>query len=87
MILTRFGVSPIDGGSLLMADIELGMEQSALYLEVTDAIRIQTFAQQFDFHWRNRGRLVKAEDLGIRISSGPEGSYTTGIVKTETSKK
>ncbi len=77
-ILNLFRYEQLLECSFLM-DIRVGLEQSALYLEVTDSDEIAILRQRYENHLRNPGRQVQPEDLGIEIASGPEGSYTTAF--------
>jgi hypothetical protein len=84
LILTRFGLNPLTGSGLVV-EIKLGMDQSALYLEVTDPGEIDNLRRRFEWHLRNLGQQVRPVDLGIQITSGPEGSYTTIGVRVKVS--
>jgi len=64
-----------------MIDMVVEMKYSGLYLEVKDARQLEDLRRRLGHQLRNPGRLVRAEDLGIQITAGPEGSYTTGHVR------
>jgi hypothetical protein len=84
-VLTLFRYEPLLGWSFLM-DITVGLDQSALYLEVKDSTTLAILLQQYEAQLRNPGKKVMPEELGIEIASGPEGSYTTGSFLVERSK-
>jgi len=84
-VLNLFQHEPSLGWGILM-DVRLGLDQSALYLEVMDSNKIVTLRQRYETQLRNPGRKVEPEELGIEIASGPEGSYTTGSFLVERSK-
>jgi len=78
-VLTRFDVNTLLGATMI--DMVVEMKYSGLYLEVKDARQLEDLRRRLGHQLRNPGRLVRAEDLGIQITAGPEGSYTTGHVR------
>ncbi len=64
---------------LTMAEIIVGQSCSSLYLEVTDEQDVVALQAKYDFHLRNRGPLVTPEQIGLKMASGPEGNYVTGV--------
>ncbi len=81
VVLTRFDEFPNLG--MIMMDIVVGVEQSAIYLEVTDVAQINELRTRYEFHLKNRGNEISPTVLGIETTSGPEGSYTTGMVRID----
>jgi hypothetical protein len=77
-VLTRFGDYPTLG--FVMMDLSLDLEQSALYLEITDLEEVNKMRALYEVHLRNRGKKISPEVVGLKITSGPEGSYTTGLI-------
>jgi hypothetical protein len=78
-VMRQFRSSPAIGS--IMADISMDVAQSALYLEVTDQLQIAELRNRYEFHLKNRGRLVRPEEIGVQMASGIEGAYTTSILK------
>jgi HEPN domain-containing protein len=77
-VLTRFGVYPVIGR--LMLDICVPSAVSALYLEVTGEQELAVVQREFDSYVRNPpAHRATPEEVGIKIDSGPEGSYTTAL--------
>jgi hypothetical protein len=83
-LLRRFG-NYLSGA--LMMDVLLDLNQSSLYLEIKDAQQVEALRRLYQLHLQNRGVERKPEDLGIQITSGPEGSYTTGFIQTKVTEK
>jgi HEPN domain-containing protein len=77
--LTLFRSSKFTGSQ--MADIVMDLSQSALYLEVTDALQDAQLRSQFALHLRYPGRRVSPDEIGLKMVHGPEGSYATAILK------
>ena len=77
--LTLFRSSKFTGSQ--MADITMGLSQSALYLEVTDALQDTQLRSQFTLHLRYPGRKVSPDEIGLKMVHGPEGSYATAVLK------
>ncbi len=77
--LTLFRSSKFTGSQ--MADIMMALSQSALYLEVTDALQDTQLRSQFALHLRYPGRKVSPEEIGLKMVHGPEGSYATAVLK------
>jgi HEPN domain-containing protein len=82
--LTLFRSSTFTGSQ--MADITLDLSQSALYLEVTDAVQDAQLRRQLEAHLRNPGRKVSPEEIGLKMVHGPEGSYTTAVLRIPLAK-
>jgi hypothetical protein len=82
--LTFFRSSKLIGSQ--MADIMLNSSESALYLEVTDAAADARLRAQFAVQLRNPGRKVSPEEIALKMVHGPEGSYTTALLKAPISK-
>jgi HEPN domain-containing protein len=78
-MLTLFRSSKFTG--LQMVDITIALSQSALYLEVTDPQQIAQLRAQLMFQLRNRGTKVSPDEIGLKMTHGPEGSYTTAVLK------
>jgi len=72
--LRRFGNHP--SGALMM-DIVRDMDQSSLHLEVSDAQQVEQLRLLYQLHLQMRGTARKPGNMGIEITSGPEGSYVT----------
>jgi hypothetical protein len=72
--LRRLGNYPI--GALMM-DIVRDMDQSSLHLEISDTQQVEQLRRLYRLHMQMRGTEKKPEDMGIKITSGPEGSYMT----------
>lgn len=64
-----------------MADKLLDMGQSAMYLEITDPRQEAQLRAQLLAHYRNPGRRVTPEEVGLKSESGAEGSFTTAMIK------
>jgi len=77
--LTLFRSSKFTGSQ--MADIMMALSQSALYLEVTDALQDKQLRSQFALHLRYPGRKVSPDEIGLKIVDGPEGGYATAVLK------
>jgi HEPN domain-containing protein len=77
-ILRLFGnrMSPV-----VMMDIVRDMDQSSLHLEVSDPQKVAQLEEVYRFDLQRRGKKVKPEELGIKITSGPEGSGVTGYIQ------
>jgi HEPN domain-containing protein len=82
--LTLFRSSKFTGSQ--MADIMMSLSQSALYLEVTDAVQDAQLRSQFALHLRYPGRKVSPDEIGLRMVHGPEGSYATAVLKVPIAK-
>ena len=78
-MLTLFRSSKFTG--LQMADVTMDVSQSALYLEVTDPQQDGQLRSQLMFQLHNRGRKVSPDEIGLSMTHGPEGSYTTAVLK------
>jgi hypothetical protein len=78
-VLTHFRSSKYTGSQ--MADLVLDPSSSALYFEVTDPNRDAQLRGQFLLHLRNPGKKVSHEEIGLNMVHGPEGSYTTVLLK------
>jgi len=66
-----------------MAETVVKNLYSSFYLEVTLAHEIRTLQERFDFHVRNKGREVTHEEIGLKMASGPEGTYATAVDTVE----
>lgn len=75
-VLILFHIDSITGQQIIM-EITKELHQSALFVEVKEAAEIRVLQQRFDWQMRNKGRRVDPQEFGIRIASGPEGSYMT----------
>ena len=62
-----------------MADIVVYALYSCLYLEATKKHEIQALQSKYDFHLENKGQPVTPEEIGLKMASGPEGSYVTAV--------
>lgn len=82
-VMIFFNIDSFAGHGII-AEQTIGLDQSALFLEVTDDATLRTVRQRYEYQMQNRGKSVKPEDLGIKIASGPEGSYITGSYKIKT---
>lgn len=82
--LTLFRSSKYTGSQ--MANIVMKVSQSSLYLEVTDAVQDAQLRSQFALHLRYPGRKVSPDEIGLRMIHGPEGSYTTAVLKVPIAK-
>jgi hypothetical protein len=78
-VLTHFRSSKYTGSQ--MADLVMDPSSSALYLEVTDPDQDAQLRRQFLLHLRNPGKRVSPEEIGLNMVHGPEGSYTSVMVK------
>jgi HEPN domain-containing protein len=79
-VLTRFGVNPVLGR--MMFDISVDFSVSALYLEVKNEEERAALQREFDSFIRQPpGHRATPEEVGIKIDSGPEGSYTTALLR------
>lgn len=78
-VLTHFRSTRSSGSQ--MADLILNPSSSALYLEVTDPNQDAHLREQFLLHLRNPGNKVSPEEIGLKMVHGPEGSYTTIMLK------
>jgi len=83
-ILRRFG-NYLSGA--LMMDFVRDLDQSSLHLEVRDVQQVEQLRRLYQLHLQMRGEERKPEDLGIEITSGPEGSYVTGYIQTKLNMK
>ncbi|HMG86738.1 MAG TPA: HEPN domain-containing protein [Terracidiphilus sp.] len=83
-VLILFRSSKFTG--LQMADLTMDLSQSALYLEVTDPRQDAQLRAQLAFQLRNRGRKVSPDEIGLTMTHGPEGSYTTAVLKVPVAK-
>jgi len=79
--LTLFMRAP--SRTLFMAETVVKNLYSSFYLEVTLAHEIRTLQERFDFHVRNKGREVTHEEIGLKMASGPEGTYATAVDTVE----
>jgi HEPN domain-containing protein len=79
-VMIFFNIDSFAGHGII-AEQTIGLDQSALFLEVTDDATLRTVSHRYEYQMQNRGKSVKPEDLGIKIASGPEGSYITGSFK------
>ena len=84
-VLTRFDVNPMLGS--VMIDMGVKLKYSALYLEVTDVDKMNDLRRRLEYQLRNRGKRVRPKEFGIKIASGPEGSYTTAHVRIRVDQK
>lgn len=82
--LTLFRSSKFTGSQ--MADITMKLSQCALCLEVTDALRDAQLRGLFALHLRYPGRKVTPDEIELKMVHGPEGSYTTAVLKVPTVK-
>jgi hypothetical protein len=79
-VLTRFGLNPVLGR--MMFDISVDFSVSALYLEVKTEEDLAVLQREFDSFIRQPpAHRATPEDVGIKIDSGPEGSYTTALLR------
>lgn len=69
-----------------MVELMVPSSQSALYLEVTDPRRDAQLRRQLAVHMANRGTKVSPEEAGVRTVHGPEGTYTTALLRTPMSR-
>ncbi len=70
-----------------MMDMVRDLDQSSLHLEVSDVRQVEQLRRLYQLHLQMRGVERKPEDLGIKITSGPEGSYVTGYIQTKINMK
>ena len=77
--LTLFHSSEAVGSA--MVDKRMDLQQSAMYLEVVDPALDAELGKQLEAHYRNRGKRVTAEEVGLKLESGVEGSYATAVIK------
>jgi HEPN domain-containing protein len=82
VLLLRFGSGPFV--SNLIAEVLVEHDVSMLYLEVRDKRRIHALQQRLNRHRQNPGTRLSQEDLGLKITSGPEGCYATSIIRLKT---
>lgn len=82
--LTLFRSSKFTGSQ--MADITLDLSQSALYLEVTNAVQDAQLRRQLAAYLRNPGRKVSPEEIGLKMVNGPEGSHTSAVLRIPMAK-
>lgn len=80
-ILRLFHSSPVTGMQLM--DIHMETIQSAMYLEVTDEVEIQRLKNRLLFQMKHRGRKVSPDEIGLKITKGPEGSYVNAHFKVK----
>lgn len=78
-MLTLFHSSAAIGSA--MADKWMDIDQSAMYLEVTDPRQEEQLRAQLVAQYRNPGKRVTPEKIGLRNVSGVEGSFTTAMIK------
>jgi HEPN domain-containing protein len=79
-ILTHFGVNPVLGR--MMFDISVYLSESALYLEVKNEEELAALQRELDSFIRQPpAHRATPEELGIKTDSGPEGSYTTALLR------
>lgn len=78
-LLTFFHSSNALGSA--MVDKWMDMGQSAMYLEITDPRQEAQLRAQLVAHYRNPGRRVTPEEVGLKSESGVEGSFTTAMIK------
>lgn len=69
-----------------MADITMKLPQSALYLEVTNALQDTQLRGQFALHLRYPGRKVSPDEIGLKLIHGPEGSDATAVLTVPIAK-
>jgi HEPN domain-containing protein len=79
--LTLFAYTPLHG--FVMADIVIDSLYSNLYLQVIEDQEIHALQVKYDLHMKNRGRPVTPEEFGVKVVSGPEGSYATAFRTVE----
>jgi HEPN domain-containing protein len=81
-VLTRFGTYPVLGR--MMFDISVDFLVSALYLEVKNQEELAALQREFaSFISHPPVHRATPDELGIRIDSGPEGSYTTALLRVK----
>ena len=79
-VLTRFGTYPVLGR--MMLDISVNFSVSALYLEVKNLDELAALQRDFaSFISHPPVHRATPDELGIKIDSGPEGSYTTALLR------
>lgn len=83
-VLMRLIDIPVTGGAFVV-EMSVGLDQSALYLELKDRRQIDAMRWTLERRMQT-GQRLKPEDLGIQIASGPEGSYTTALIRIEVRK-
>jgi hypothetical protein len=66
----------------MMFDVRVHPSESALYLEVNDREELTAIQEEFDsFANQPPAHRATPEELGIQIDSGPEGSYSTALLR------
>jgi HEPN domain-containing protein len=79
-VLTRFWVNPVFGRMIF--DIAVDVSVSALYLEVTDEEELTALRREFhSFMTQPPVHRATPEEVRIKIDSGPEGNYTTALIR------
>jgi hypothetical protein len=64
-----------------MMDIPMSVDQSALYLEVTDPQQDANLRLRLAEHLRDPGRRATPEEIGLKVVKGVEGSYATAMFR------
>jgi hypothetical protein len=77
--LTFFHSSEFTGSQMM--DIPMSVDQSALYLEVTDPQQDANLRLRLAEHLRDPGRRATPEEIGLKVVKGVEGSYATAMFR------
>jgi hypothetical protein len=68
----------------MMLDISVNFSVSALYLEVKNQDELAALQREFaSFISHPPVHRATPDELGIKIDSGPEGSYTTALLRVK----